>query len=105
VSAEREALRGVGRVMQDHEPRWNQGKCRCGAPLGDRIDWDWHLANQATLAAFALLPTITDEAVDAATDEWFDRVLDGAADTLRATMRLHYRGRMRRTLEAARLKP
>lgn len=49
---EREALRGVGAVMRDHEPYWNLGKCRCGAPLGDRIDWNWHLANQATLAAF-----------------------------------------------------
>lgn len=63
---EREALRGVGAVMRDHEPHWNLGKCRCGARLGDSIDWNWHLANQATLAAARLgrRRPITDERVE-----------------------------------------
>ena len=34
-----------------HEPRWATGQCKCGTPLGDGIDFHWHLANQSVGAA------------------------------------------------------
>lgn len=43
----------VGRVMREHEPYWNLGRCKCGARLGDSIDWNWHLANESARAALA----------------------------------------------------
>lgn len=41
----------LARVMREHEPWWSLGKCRCGAELGDSIDWNWHLAGAALRAA------------------------------------------------------
>jgi len=48
---ERRVLARAGRLMAAHEPWWSSGACKCGARLGDRIDWDCHLANQAILFA------------------------------------------------------
>lgn len=53
-----------------HEPHWNLGRCSCGAPLGDSIDYTWHLSNQSYIAGWQAAQQsetrITDEMVERA---------------------------------------
>lgn len=48
-SAKRAALFAVGPKV-DREHRQGPGFCTCGAPLGDSIDWRWHLINSTIRA-------------------------------------------------------
>lgn len=39
------------RIHEEHAPHYHLGQCKCGAKLGDSIDWNWHLTGVALRAA------------------------------------------------------
>lgn len=39
------------RIHEEHAPHFHLGQCKCGAKLGDSIDWNWHLTGAALRAA------------------------------------------------------